>query len=228
MRTLFASIGLALLTACAGPRYHSVNPAGDGGYYLAQSPPSVVYYDAAYYYSPFQAYGIYPWWGYTYYSPNFYPHYFSMWYPNWSGNYGWYGGPPYACAPYRDHHPAFPPLPPDDSGPAIQLPVASGNGAALPVVRSRTRPAADIRSLYRDTAERGRQQLQPGAAYPAGRYQALTPPSMGLRSFNAPPASLDSPISGPAPAAMPAFPVPGESAHPGPRAADRSALWREP
>lgn len=82
MKYLTTIIVALMLAACAGPRYHSVQPAAGGDYFVASSAVHTVHYDARYY-GAFQAYGIYPWWEYTYYSPNFYPHYFAVWYPPW-------------------------------------------------------------------------------------------------------------------------------------------------
>jgi hypothetical protein len=91
MRHLTAIVAALFLAACAGPRYQAVHPAAEGQYFIASS---AVHYDASYY-GAFQTYGIYPWWEYGYYSPNFYPHYFAVWYPPWPygfyGHYGHYG-----------------------------------------------------------------------------------------------------------------------------------------
>ena len=87
------------LAGCAGPRYQAVQPTAEGGYFIASSAAHTVHHDARYY-GAFQAYGIYPWWAYTYYSPNFYPHYFSVWYPTWP--YGLYGR-------YSRHDHGYPP-----------------------------------------------------------------------------------------------------------------------
>ena len=105
MRHLTAIVAAFFLAACAGPRYQAVQPAAEGEYFIASSPVHAVHYEARYY-GAFQTYGIYPWWEYGYYSPNFYPHYFAVWYPPWPyGFYGHYGrydryGPGFR--PHRD------------------------------------------------------------------------------------------------------------------------------
>ena len=71
MKRLLGLLSLALLTACAGYSY-PVQDGGDGVYYAA-SPPNVTYVKVPY--SPARFYAM-PYW--TYYSPYFYPHYFSI------------------------------------------------------------------------------------------------------------------------------------------------------
>lgn len=225
MKSLISVMVLALLTACAGPRYYPVSPAGEGGYYLAKSPPGVVYYDAGHYYSTFPVYGIQPWWSYTYYSPNFYPHYFSVWYPSPYGYYGWYGSLPYAYPHHRGYHPDFRGHPPGGPGQATPQPTLP-SGAAPPAVH--LQPAADISGLYRDTAGRARQPLQPGAFNPSRRFGPSTLPGPGARSFEAPASFPVPPAHRVASPARSGFPVPSEPADPAPRALDRSALPREP
>jgi hypothetical protein len=73
-KALIAAVALLVLGACASSRYEPVYGAGGGYYYIAESPPTVRYY--RHYrapHLPLYTYGISPWWGYTYYSPYFYP-----------------------------------------------------------------------------------------------------------------------------------------------------------
>ncbi len=106
MKAIFALMSLVLLVACATP-YYPVYSGNPGDYYIAES-------ETAAYYDPYTAVyedsepgslrylGMQPWWGYTYYSPYFYPHHFSVWYPRSRFGYDWYSGYyPYWCPPHR-------------------------------------------------------------------------------------------------------------------------------
>jgi len=91
MKTLIQILLLALLVGCASPYYPVyVNDAGD--YYIAERATEGPYYGTGYY--PWSL-SAYPLQTFAYYSPYFYPHYFSIWYP-----------PGYWCPPYlnRPHH----------------------------------------------------------------------------------------------------------------------------
>lgn len=106
MKAIIALFLLALLTGCATP-YYPVYSGNPGDYYIPESETTA-------YYDPYAAVyegsepgslgyiGMAPWWGYSYYSPYFYPHHFSVWYPRSRFDYGRYSGYyPYWCPPYR-------------------------------------------------------------------------------------------------------------------------------
>jgi len=228
MRSLLATLGLVLLTACAGPQYYPATPAGEGGYYIAQTPPAVVHYEGGYDYGGFQSWGIYPWWGYTYYSPNFYPHYFSMGYPAWYGHYGWSGGPPYGFPPYGHPYRPFSPAVRDEPGAAVGFPSLPGHDAAPPAVRHQTQPAADIRDLYRYTADRDRHRVAPGDARAVRPNDPVTIPPTSSHSYGASGASPRSPVSGPTRTGAPGRLTPMVPARPAIRVSDRIRSADEP
>lgn len=112
MKSLIQLLLLAGLVACASP-YYPVYVSNEGDYYIAERGSGGPYYGAGT--VMYDDIGVYPWWvgGYppltfVYYSPNFYPHYFSIWYPpGYHHYYGYYGGyHAYWCPPYRmrRHH----------------------------------------------------------------------------------------------------------------------------
>jgi len=127
MKAILTILASCLLSACASQQFHTVTVSGDGDYYIAES-GSGRYYDPES--TGLTSIGMYPWWslgqfnsgfggypaefggnpfwGFFHYSPYFYPHYFSVWYPPvYRDYYGWYGGNyPYWCPPYRvrRHH----------------------------------------------------------------------------------------------------------------------------
>jgi hypothetical protein len=107
MKKVLAIFVLVFAVGCAS-HYQPVYVTSDGGYYIAETAPASSYYAGT---GVWWETGFYPWWsaaygygyGYRpypfyYYSPYFYPHHFSVWYPAWhSYYYGWGGGwhPPY-------------------------------------------------------------------------------------------------------------------------------------
>jgi hypothetical protein len=144
MRKLFLTGLLILVAGCATP-YRAVSTPGEGSYYIAETPAVTSLYGSPYGYWD---YGFYPWWstagyyGYSsypffYYSPNFYPHYFSVWSPGWHHNaYAWNGAwrPPYR--PGHHHDPVAnhdnPGERPDRPPHAVVAPVVRGSGTAYP------------------------------------------------------------------------------------------------
>jgi hypothetical protein len=107
MKTLILLLLLILLGGCASP-YYPVYVTSEGDYYIAERNTNGPYYGTGS--MMYSDVGVYPWWtgAYTaqtfeYFSPNFYPHYFSIWYPpGYSQFYGFYGGyHAYWCPPYR-------------------------------------------------------------------------------------------------------------------------------
>ena len=152
MNPLLALIIGILLAACAGPTYYPAQPSGEGSYYIARSPgaTTITPYDAAYGYGFVPVYGIYPWWSYSYYSPYFYPHHFSVWQAGWpyyaGGYWPWNGSYPYGYSLWG-HHFHRPPqrYPPVPDAPGSASPIRP---TAPPV----TGPAATPRDLYGDRA----------------------------------------------------------------------------
>jgi hypothetical protein len=133
MKAIIALMSLAFLTACATP-YYPVYSGNPGDYYIADSETTAYYdpYAAVYEGSEpgsLRHLGMSPWWGYSYYSPYFYPHHFSVWYPRSYYDYGWSSGYyPYWCPPYRyvaARRPVSSPLPGD-------APFPSDPGSAAP------------------------------------------------------------------------------------------------
>lgn len=170
MKTWSLIFACGLLAACAGPDYREVEPADGGAYVLAQSPASVTHlgYRTGHY-SPLVLYGLYPWWSYSYYSPNFYPHHFSFWYPTWpyyrAGMYaGWYGGNHPGFGSYHLHPapspPGVVPVIPQPTPPLVVGPADPRRGRHGDM---------DERDLYRSPAmiRHGVDALTPRADFPA-------------------------------------------------------------
>jgi hypothetical protein len=186
-RILTAAAALMLLSACASDRFYPAE-TGDGRYYLGDYPSSAVHHRAAY--SPLFAYGVYPWWGYTYYSPYFYPHFFSVRYTPWPYYYAWpgtyygYADWAYGYLPYRRHrhyHPGY--------HPGVSLPVAPSPGIPVPPVglpggaRERMR-MLDDRSLQREMRYGSMPAAQRGISGSASR-PGTPAASIGSRSSGA-------------------------------------------
>lgn len=194
-------LACGLLGACAGPSYRVVQP-GAGGYYLVAQTPSEIRhlrYDSGFY-SPFHFYGIHPWWNYTYYSPNFYPHYFSVRYPSWPDYASGYGGwdrHRSGVWPPRQLPPIAHPSPP--SG-VVELPGSGGiPGDSGIGSGAQTRPREQRtggRGRYREMGYRGvrAKDTTPGPA--------VSPPTgtAALRSPVSPAWSQTGTISRPSPA----------------------------
>jgi len=227
MKSLLASLALLLLTACAGEPYQRVSAPGDGSYYLASTPA-----DRVYAYPPNNAmssWGWYPWWGYSYYSPNFYPHYFPLYVSPWYG----FGDPWY---PGFAQHPYWPP--PHHGYRYVAPGVGAVVAPAPPIASVPAPPAGEIRV----PAERGRRfeeralqrEFRQGQAYrsqPPAAGREVTPRSQprvvpdlqpGMRS----PALLRGPGANfPSPGASSGMPSPAVSA---PVAAGPSGPGPEP
>ena len=211
-KALIAAIFLLTLTACAGNRYYAVDEAGGGGYYIGDSPASIVSYPGVY--APLFAYGLSPWWGYSYYSPYFYPHFYyvtlSPWphyapwpyYAPWRHYSYWHVGLPYGYPPYRGfryQHPGY--YPPGDG-----MAGAPSTGNAGP---PSTGPGAD---RLRMLDERSLQRELRRTGMPAG--QAWNSPAAGRSA--APPAGTAGPSGsfrnhapGSRPFGAPSAPAPG-------------------
>jgi len=214
MKTLMAMIAGLLLAACAGPSYYPALPSGEGSYYIARSPGAAAIspHDAAYVYSLFPAYGIYPWWSYSYYSPYFYPHYFAIWQPGWpyytGGYWGWYGGYPQGF-PIWHQHPHLPPQP-FPVAPAAGLPLLP---APPPLAGQAPARIAEQPPLYRQAARQGGPRWQAGSASAEPEPQGIVRPSTNLRAarpFESPGAAA--PDRGFRGAPVTAFPAPAERA----------------
>jgi len=121
MRTLITVLAVLLLAGCASS-YYPVYVSSQGDYYIAEDGIEGPYYAPGS--TTLSDLGLYPWWStnygpagqagfasqnFMYYSPNFYPHYFSIWdvppYYSYFGYYGYYGAyHPFWCPPYRGRH----------------------------------------------------------------------------------------------------------------------------
>lgn len=157
MRIFFVICLSAFLTACATP-YESVY-VNDSDYYISEKRSSNGGVNVLGYA------GVYPWWDVAYYSPYFYPYYFSLWRPyRYDRWYGWYGAYyPHWCSPYmmpRHRRPAHfvnPALVMDN--PAL-LPPVTGNVVA-PVNLTILRNIDEI-TLRREQMNRGAKANQAG------------------------------------------------------------------
>lgn len=194
-KVLIAATVVLMLSACAGNRYYAVEEAGSGQYYIGETPASIVHYPAAY--VPLFDYGLSPWWGYSYYSPYFYPHYFSVSYSPWPYYAPWpyysywpvahpYGYPPYPR--HRYHHPGYLP----GHHPGDEMTGMPGTGAYGPPYRSPVGSAERLRML--DDRSLQRELRRSGA--PAGQAwnsptvrRSMAPPAAGRA---APPGSIRS------------------------------------
>jgi hypothetical protein len=234
MNPLLALIIGILLAACAGPTYYPAQPSGEGSYYIARSPgaTTITPYDAAYGFSSFPAYGIYPWWSYSYYSPYFYPHYFSIWQPGWpydaGGHWVRHGGNPHGFNHGGRHAHDWPqryrPVPatawaesPIPSAP----PTAVGPGPG--------RQAATLPEPYRQESRWRGLRRQVGSVSEQRRPQRMTGPSgtvPAAPAFESPAAAAPTPrfrVS-----SLPAMPVSGGRTVHFRDTSDRSALQRDP
>ena len=158
-----ATLAIALLTlllgACATP-YYPVYTNDSGDYYVAEKGSSGAYYGSGS--SSLYHIGMYPWWEFSYYSPYFYPHYFSVWHPPryyyWYGTYGWYGYHPTRYrSPYRSPAHRVPvaadqPMP---AYPVITSPPPSGSYAPTDLATQVPGRRIDADRHFRDTMYRG-------------------------------------------------------------------------
>jgi len=194
MKVLTAIAAALALSACVGPRYYPAYPAGDGGYYVAQTPARTVHYHTAYS-SGLYLYGLDPWWEFSYYRPNFYPHHFSYWYPGWYPYHHPRGGHRHGPSPGRH------PLPsPPVHGPGTPVPVAPGPGAHRGV--SGQAPGRLRIHQVPGNSGRGADAAHRGGSYPrspspraaSGRGPVVSPPAPASPRMAAAPASRAAPV----------------------------------
>ena len=107
MKALYYIAFLFLLAGCATP-YYFVPVSSEGDYYIAERQSGGSYYGGNS--LLYDDLGVHPWWMnnypvelFSYYSPYYYPHYFSVWQPpGFHPFYGFYGRYyAYWCPPYR-------------------------------------------------------------------------------------------------------------------------------
>jgi hypothetical protein len=107
MKVLSYMALLILLAGCATP-YYAVPVSSEGDYYIAERQTGGSYYGSNS--LLYDDLGVHPWWMsnypvelFSYYSPYYYPHYFSVWQPpGFHPFYGFYGRYfAYWCPPYR-------------------------------------------------------------------------------------------------------------------------------
>ena len=156
MKKLLLTLLVVAVAGCAAP-YQTVYTEGDGSYYIPKMPPSLSrgYGSSISYWD----YGFYPWWstagyyGYSsypffYYSPNFHPHYFSVWSPDWHhGQHSWGGSwrPPYRHVRHEPvANPSVPADPSDRPARRVVAPLPVGSHKAYPWP-SRRGPGTDPR-----------------------------------------------------------------------------------
>lgn len=125
MKTRVLILLAGLLLGCVSQPNQYVSVLHGEDYYRGGAGSAVRYYDPGF--TSLTGIGLYPWWsagqtywgsigrppayfgfnnrGFSHYSPWFYPHYFSVWYPpRYDPFHGWYGGYyPGWCPPYRNY-----------------------------------------------------------------------------------------------------------------------------
>jgi len=161
-----------MLAGCASP-YQPVYGSNKGDYYIAERETVSTNYPGLT--VPLTGVGLYPWWSsayfyghppslFTYYSPNFYPHYFSVWSPLWQHNYyGWYGTYSPWCPPYRVRNyntPVHFVGSSDTVGDNSVLP-PSVNTGVMPVVYPQMLRSIDSRDNWLNPANRARADSSP-------------------------------------------------------------------
>jgi hypothetical protein len=211
-RALLAAVAVLVLSACAGNRYYPVEEAGSGRYYLGESPAIISYRSVNH--APLLLYGLSPWWGYSYYSPFFYPHYFSVSYSPWPYYAPWpyygywpvghsYWHPPYHH--YRYGHPGrYPGHDPGDEMAGMPPP-----GAYVPPVTPPPPSAERLRMLDDLTLQReARRSVTPaGRAWNSPTVGRSVAPQPSVRA--APPGSLRGPAPGGRSLGLPSGPTVG-------------------
>lgn len=182
-RALVAAVAALVLSACAGNRYYPVEEAGGSHYYIGESPATMVYGRSAH--TPLFHYGLSPWWGYSYYSPYFYPYYFSVSYAPWPYYDPWpyysywpvahaYWYPPYRR--YRHHPGRYPGYHPGDEMAGMPSTGAYGPPSTAPMRNAERLRMLDDRSLQRELRRSG---TPAGQAWnsPTVRRSVAPPPS---------------------------------------------------
>jgi hypothetical protein len=181
VKTLFAILCVILLAGCGSYGY-PVKEAGDRVYYAA-SPPEYIY--------------VNDYRSFSYFSPYFYPHYFSLWYsPLIDYSYVWQASPRYWSSWNAFGHFAWPMPPHYVQGLGRDYPVPGRTGASDLTAQNplgalygnRSPSLGHRRSLSRATPEvgMGRLQLQqagrvPGAFEP---YRNAGSPGIRVRSLS--------------------------------------------
>jgi hypothetical protein len=208
MRKIAVFALLVLLAGCATERYYPV-PLEGGGHYIAERE-----YTAARYHSLW-AYGMYPWWVHSFYTPYYYPYTFSYYHPFYYPRYGsynfagWYPSWPYYAGYQGSYRMEWPPYGAHFRHPAGQDVVAPQRqpGHAAPAGPMRPRQVADQRqqkanggrAAFRDDLNRRPSTPQTGNVSPgpqrvaapvdaARRSQGIAPrPAVALPVRPAPP-----------------------------------------
>ena len=201
MKIFAAILLLFILAACASP-YQPVYVSSKGDYYIVERETVSTIYPG-----PTVALagaGLYPWWSsayfyghppslFTYYSPYFYPHYFSVWSPLWQPNhYGWYGAYSPWCPPYRvrNHNTPVHLVGSNDTGGNMPVLPASVNTVVMPDTTPQMLRTVDPRDYWINPASRARADsslANPGAG--AGSATASRRRSTSISSLYPPSAS---------------------------------------
>jgi hypothetical protein len=207
MKKLLLTLLIFIAAGCATPYQPAYNPA-DGSYYIPEATSLGYGYGGG---ISYWNYGFYPWWstagyyGYTsypffYYSPYFYPHYFSVWSPDWHHSHYTWGRswrPPYR---YAKHDPVTSlPTPANPSEPPVgrvvaPLPIRSYKAYPLPSRGPRSdpdrfpgdsvvEPAGSAAAANRSWPSAGAARNAASSPAPAPRSSGLSPPaSRSVRS----------------------------------------------
>lgn len=164
-----------ILTACADLRFNSPFGAGPDDYYLTDTAPGVAFAPGNA--SSLSSLGLYPWWSvppassspagqtFAYYSPNFYPHRFSVGYMGRPGyGHGWYGGYSPWCPPYR--------LPTYRSPVVADIPTHGSDGTPAPApYRSLPVYSPEWRRIVEERGYSGTRAGRYGGLYPSSAYR---------------------------------------------------------
>lgn len=167
MKIFAAILLLFMLAACATP-YQPVYVSNQSDYYIFERETVSTNYPGLT--VPLAGVGMYPWWSstyfygyppslYTYYSPYFYPHYFTVGSPLWQPNhYGRYGAYSPWCPPYRvrNHNTPVHLVGSNDTVGNIPVLPTSVNTGVMPDVTPQRLRAVDPRDYWINPANRAR------------------------------------------------------------------------
>jgi hypothetical protein len=203
---------LVLLAGCATERYYPVHLEG-GGHYIAEREYAATGYDSLW------AFGVYPRWVHSFYTPYYYPYSFSYYHPFYYPHYGpylfagWYPSWPYYTGypgSYRNEWPFYATHPRHAAGQGAVEPQQRKPGHVAPALPMRPRQVADPRqqraiggrAAIRDDLYRRPSPQQPGGFSP-GPQRVTAPVDAARRSQGiATPPSVASPVR-PAPPTAP-------------------------
>ena len=130
---------LVLLAGCATERYYPVQVEG-GGHYIAEREYAATGYDSLW------AFGVYPWWVHSFYTPYYYPYSFSYFHPFYDPYFGPYHFAGwYPSWPYYAGYPRYATHPRHAAGQRVVAPGQRKPGHVAPALPMRPRQVADER-----------------------------------------------------------------------------------